>query len=274
MSRIAVVGLGLIGGSIALGIRELEPETRLVGVDVAAVIQRAEVRRLADELHDVSELGRALAGAELAILAMPVRAIESQVCEALEHAAVVTDCGSTKRSIAAAASRSSRAGRFVPGHPMAGGPERGADRARRDLFRGKRWLLCPERSDRDALERVESLVVALGADPVPVGIAAHDAAVALTSHVPQLLAAALLRSAVERGALAAAGPSFAAATRTASDNDAMWRDIFESNADAIADALAAVGGDLERARRALAQDPPDVSSVLALLAQARAARHS
>jgi 3-phosphoshikimate 1-carboxyvinyltransferase len=229
---------------------------------------------VADELHEPSELSRALVGVELAILAAPVSAIEALVRGALEHAAVVTDCGSTKRTIVAAARSSPRFARFVPGHPMAGGPEGGAEHAHADLFRDKSWLICPEHSDRDARERVERLIVALGARPVTLAIDAHDEAVALTSHVPQLFAAALLETAAERGALEAAGPSFAAATRSASDNEAMWRDVLASNADAIARALGAVGGELEIARAGLAGDPPDIAPALALLRRARAKRHS
>src|SRR6185436_15166977 len=98
-------------------------------------------------------------------VATPVGQIEASIGATLESANVVTDCGSTKRAIVAAAARSPRRSRFVPGHPMAGLPEGGIKRARPDLFEGRPWLLCPEHSDEDALARVEALVRGVGAEP-------------------------------------------------------------------------------------------------------------
>jgi prephenate dehydrogenase len=270
MTRIAIVGLGLIGGSIALGIKQAMAGARIVAVDTATVVGCPEARALGIELHEIGDLTRALAGAELAVLAAPVAAIGALVVEALEHAEVVTDCGSTKRVIAAASAASPRRGRFVPGHPMAGGPSAGVAQARAELFRGRRWLLCPERSDADALARVEHLVRALGAEPAHLTASEHDHAVALTSHVPQLLASALRARAAARNVGAAAGPAFEGATRAASDNDPMWRDVFATNADAIASALAELGADLDLVRAALQRDPPDIAPALALLARGRA----
>src|SRR5207237_479272 len=106
-------------------------------------------------------------------------------------AQVITDCGSTKRSICARVAGLPRARRFVPSHPMAGGPEGGSGLARADLFEGQTWLICPENADPDALERVEELVGLVGAKSVHISVAAHDRAVAFTSHAPQLLASAL-----------------------------------------------------------------------------------
>jgi prephenate dehydrogenase len=267
--RIAIVGLGLIGSSIALGIEQAALAAEIVAVDVASVVNSPEARRTGAELFELRELPRALSGVDLAVLAAPVAAIAELVVEALAHADVVTDCGSTKRTIATAAAASARRGRFVPGHPMAGGPAGGAARARPELFRGRRWLLCPERSDPDAVARVETLVRALGAEPAYLTVSAHDTAVALTSHVPQLLASALLARAAEQGVQAAIGPAFEGATRAASENEAMWRDVFASNADAIARALDELGGELAAVREGLERDPPDVAAALALLARAR-----
>lgn len=269
MKRVAVVGLGLVGGSVALGLKRAQPDLRVVGVDVAEVVAGSEARRVADELFAIDALERALTGVDLAVLAAPVRVIARTVVAALERAPLVTDCGSTKRVIAEAAAGSPRRGRFVPGHPMAGGPEGGAGRARADLFRDRRWLLCPEASDADAVAEVEALVRRLGALPVRISAEGHDRAVALTSHAPQLMAAALRARARERGAEPAAGPAFEAATRAASENLEMWRDIFLTNADAIAEALELLTVDLSEARAGLGGDPPDAEPALALMARAK-----
>jgi prephenate dehydrogenase len=154
----------------------------------------------------------------------------------LRHPAVVTDCGSSKRAISAAAGALPDRRRFVPGHPMAGA---GADRwaLTAQLFEGRTWLLCPEHADPVAVDAVERLVAQVGAKPVRIAAAAHDRAVALTSHAPRLVASALIALAEHEGALDAAGPAFERITRGAGGSPEMWRDILGSNADEIARAL-------------------------------------
>jgi prephenate dehydrogenase len=157
---------------------------------------------------------------------------------------------------------------------MAGGPEGGLERARPDLFRGKRWILCPEGVDPDVFASVEELVRALGAEPVSMSVEQHDLAVALTSHVPQLFGGSLLAQASARGAWPARGPAFDAATRAVSTNHAMWRDVFATNSDAISSALASVCADLQAVREGLERNPPDVAPALELLARSAQARRT
>jgi len=270
-----VVGLGLIGGSVALALRAARPAAEIVGVDRENVLASDAVRALGTEPVDAADTVRvdaAFSRSDLVVLAAPVRAIIELLPRALEAAKLVTDCGSTKRSIAAAADSLPRRGRFVPGHPMAGAPEGGAELARADLFRNRRWLICPEKSDADAVEAVESLVRAFGALTERFGIDEHDRAVARTSHATQLVASALAVAAAAAGAERAAGPAFEGATRSAGGPEGIWSDIFETNADEVAAALADVIRELELARAALKKAPPELETARALLRRAKASR--
>ena len=275
MSQIAVFGFGLVGASLAAAVREAEPEIRLVAVDLPAVLGSLAAQRLADELVDAGDRAgvRAVAEAsDVCVLAAPVRAIAAELPTLLEIAAVVTDCGSTKRSICSVAQALPRRGRFVPGHPMAGGPEGGVELARADLFRGQTWLLCPENSDPDAVARVEALIALVGAKSVHIGVDAHDRAVAYTSHAPQLLASALAVLASRAGAELAAGPAYRATTRTAGGAEAMWRDIFLTNGGEVSVVLRQLALALGTVAAGLEANPVDPGAALALLAEARARR--
>lgn len=277
MEQLTVCGVGLMGGSLALAVKERGLARRVVGVDLWEQPPPAGVVDEAVSGRDEAACRRAIEGAELTVLAMPVSAIRRLLPSALTAAAVkggvVTDCGSTKRALTQSVQSHPGRARFVPGHPMAGHPEGGLANARADLFVGRRWLLCPEDvSASDALEQVVALVRAVGADPVVLDAEEHDRSVALTSHVPQLLASSLAVLVAEAGADAAAGPAFASATRVAGGAEAMWRDIFTSNSDAVALALGRLGARLEEVARALEQDPPDAEVALRLLAKARALR--
>jgi len=275
MKRVAIFGCGLIGASIAAALRETAPEIALVAIDLPKAIVSAEVCSLTDEQIDCTDrqrVLRAVGDADLCVLAAPVSVIRAELPALLESAPVITDCGSTKRSIWTAVSDRARAGRFVPGHPMAGGPEGGAALARADLFQQQTWLICPEHSDPDALERVEQLVSLVGAKSVHLSLAEHDRAVAYTSHAPQLLASALSMLAHRADALSAAGPAYRATTRSAGGAEVMWRDIFAANADEISAVLKQLAAELESVARGLEASPPDLSQALSVLAQARSVR--
>jgi prephenate dehydrogenase len=276
MLQVTVLGLGLIGGSVALALRERVPGCRVTGIDRAHVLGHPAAVRAADELVDAADAARcatALA-AELVILAAPVGVIREVLPQALEQAGVVLDCGSTKRAVCAAAASHPRRAQFVPGHPMAGSPDGGIEQARPDLFERRRWILCPELSAPEALTCAEALIQAMGAEVVHLSADDHDRAVARTSHVPQLLASALLTSATRAGAAVAAGPAFASATRVAGGPEAMWTDIFSTNADEIARALAELVEELRGVQRDLSSDPATLDSALALLARAREIRRA
>jgi prephenate dehydrogenase len=171
----------------------------------------------------------------------------------LDHAKLVTDCGSTKRTVAHIADYCDNKQRFVPGHPMAGGPSGGFRAARANLFEDQTWILCTDFGVGDVLERVEDFVKALGARTVRMDSDRHDDAVAITSHIPQLLSSALVTLAAEADAEGAAGPVYRSVTRGAGGNLEMWHDIFLSNADYVArmsrelgELLMCVAADLDR----------------------------
>jgi prephenate dehydrogenase len=275
MKQLAIFGFGLIGASIAAAVRKAAPEIALVGIDLPKAITSAEVCGLTDEQIDSSDrerVQRAVGDADLCVLAAPVSVIRAELPALLESARVVTDCGSTKRSICAAVSGLPRARRFVPGHPMAGGPEGGAARARAELFQHQTWLLCPENSDPDAVRCVEELVSLVGAKSAQLSLEAHDRAVAYTSHAPQLMASALSVLTNRADALLAAGPAYRATTRSAGGAEVMWRDIFAANADEISVVLRQLAHELESVAQGLSSSPADLSSALSLLAEARRIR--
>lgn len=277
MTRIAIVGFGLVGGSLALALRRAEPDWVIVAVDYETTFASAAARQAAHECVDAmnpAEMRAKLKDVDLAVLCTPVRTIETSVVDMLELAGTVTDCGSTKRSIVRAASSSPKRARFVPGHPMAGAPESGIAQARADLFEHRRWILCPEATDADALDRVERLVRRVGAEPVLLSAEHHDRAVALTSHVPQILASVLWTAAERADALPAAGPAFASATRVAGGPERMWNDILETNADNVADVLASLSTELGELGERLRRSPPDLEALLGVLATARQRRSS
>ncbi|MEO8906049.1 MAG: prephenate dehydrogenase/arogenate dehydrogenase family protein [Polyangiaceae bacterium] len=275
MKQVAIFGFGLVGASLAAAIRESGASIEIVAIDLPAVIASPAVRALAHECVASDErvrLEAVAAAADLCVLAAPVSVITAHLPALLASAQAITDCGSTKRSICAAVAGLPKARRFVPGHPMAGGPEGGARLARADLFRGQTWLLCPENSDADAILRVESLIQLVGAKVVHMSLAAHDRAVAYTSHAPQLFASALSALATDADALAAAGPAFRAITRSAGGSEPMWRDIFAANADEIARVLRQLSAELDAVASGLEVSPSDTQAALSLLARARAAR--
>jgi prephenate dehydrogenase len=275
MKQVAVFGFGLLGASLAAAVRKAEPSTRLVAIDLTTVVVSDAARNLADELVDSTDRARVRSVTEvsdLCVLAAPVSVIAAELPALLEWAQVITDCGSTKRSICDAAHTSRRRARFVPGHPMAGGPEGGAVYARADLFVGQTWLLCPEASDADAVTRVEWLLNVVGAHVVHITIAAHDRAVAYTSHAPQVLASALAVLASDAGAVVAAGPAYRGTIRSAGGAESMWRDIFSTNADQVGLVLRQLAAELSKVAAGFEASPVDPGAALELLSRARALR--
>lgn len=243
--RLAIVGLGLLGGSIALAARQRWPRALVIGVDRGDVLEQAVTRHAVDvaaeDLMIVSE-------AELVILAAPVRAnleVLAALPESVRGEAVVTDVGSTKRAVVEAARQLPPRLTFVGGHPLAGAARGGLEHARPDLFDKRPWLFTPD-GDRgaDALERLMRFAQALGAEPkVLPSPGVHDHLVAFLSHLPQLTASALM-SVVGEGAgeegLALAGRGLVDTTRLASSPATVWRDICATNEDEIGPALDAL----------------------------------
>ena len=267
VERLAVVGTGLLGASVALAARRAGVGP-VAGwdADADALTEAAG----GGAVQPARTLEAAVASAELVVAAAPVGALPETVRRILVAApeATVTDVGSTKRSLAAVDDP-----RFVPGHPLAGGATGGPARATADLFDGATWFLSPSpATDRSRLDTVARFVRALGARPVELDAERHDRLLAVTSHLPHALANALMRSAAAAGedALRFAGPSLREMTRVAGANAAVWADIFVENGDLIADALAEHRGELADVERALRES--DRGFLESWIADAEAAR--
>jgi prephenate dehydrogenase len=270
VDRLAVVGTGLVGTSVALAAGRTG--TRCRGFDSEkGVLERAAGR---GAVEPASSLAEAVADAELVVVAVPVGAAPDVVQETLAAArpdVVVTDVASTKRPLASIADP-----RFVPGHPVAGGATGGPARAAADLFDAATWFLAPtEASSAESVELVERFVASLGARAVRTEAAAHDRLLALTSHLPHALANLLMLRVAEASRdddapLALAGASLREMTRLAGANAPVWSDIFLGNADEIAAAVAGLRASLDELARTL--ENGDRAALEASIAAAAAAR--
>jgi prephenate dehydrogenase len=238
---IAIVGLGLIGGSVALAVRNAWPSAVVMGVDADDVIDKARAR---GAVEVASSNLASVSDADLVVLAAPVQQNIGRLLELPRHvrrSTVVTDVGSTKRAIVDAANRIREEVTFVGGHPLAGATSGGIESASLDLFVGRRWLFTPEAdASRDTRERLYAFVSAIGAQPHSMGAAEHDHLMAFISHLPQLAASVLMQVAgdeVGAPGLQFAGPGFLDTTRLADSPSGIWRDICLTNADYLQTAL-------------------------------------
>ena len=239
--KVAIIGLGLIGGSIALAARRIWPTSLVIGVDKKDVLERAMVRHAIDVAADDPVV---MAEADLVILAAPVQQnieLIATLSQHLSHPAIVTDVSSTKREIMEAASSLPSHLTFVGGHPLGGSPRGGIDHARQDLFVGRPWLFTPtDDAMGDALDRLRQFVAALGANAHVMSVTEHDHLLAYLSHLPQLVASTLMHvigSKVGEGGLALAGRGLVDTTRLSSSSATIWQDICATNIDEIGSAL-------------------------------------
>jgi prephenate dehydrogenase len=254
--RIAVLGVGLIGGSVALAAR------RRLGAEVAgfdaepANLERALELGALDRAAD--SVAQAVADAEVVFCAAPVAALPRLVEEAVRGSdaeAVVTDVGSTKQALLASLSDGPARERFIGGHPLAGAETSGVENARADLFEGARWYLTPtDRSGGLHYDRLQRMIADLGARPQAIDAESHDRLMATVSHLPHVIANVLVQEAAaalaeESERLPEVGPSFRDTTRVAGANPAIWEDIYAANSAAVADAIEAVSARLAEAGR-------------------------
>lgn len=240
MKTVAIVGVGLIGGSFALALRATGFAGKIVGVSSAEAVRAALEHGVIDEAMPLAE---AAALADLIHLSRPIEGILSVLDELDAYVmpgALITDAGSTKAAICARAAVKIHRGRFVGGHPMAGKEARGAAEAEATLFRGRPYILtspCPE---------LEQIVASFGARVVVMSAEEHDVLVALTSHLPQLISSALAASiGTQPDAARVAGPAAMDLTRLALSPYEIWRDIFSTNAPNIDAALGVFIAKLE-----------------------------
>ncbi|MBL4833823.1 MAG: bifunctional prephenate dehydrogenase/3-phosphoshikimate 1-carboxyvinyltransferase [Pseudomonas sp.] len=279
VGRLAVIGLGLIGGSFAKGMRESGLCREVVGFDADPL-----ARGLAVPMGVVdaapSSLAEAVAGADLIMLAVPILAMDAvleQMAELDLGSAVITDVGSTKGAVVEAVIRAfgEVPTRFVPGHPIAGSERSGVEAANAELFQRHKVILTPSnQTDSHALELVSKLWRALGADVEHMALADHDEVLAATSHLPHLLAFSLVDTLASRSEnleiFRYAAGGFRDFTRIAASDPTMWRDIFLANQDAVLRSLDAFTRDLARLRTAI--EGGDAKSLLGVFTRAKSAR--
>jgi prephenate dehydrogenase len=258
--RVAVIGVGLIGGSVALAARE-RLRASVSGYDRSPQALRSGLRCGALD-HACDSVQQAVAVADAVFVAVPVGDLDGLLTTALRAApadCVVTDVGSTKRAVVAAHGDP----RFVGGHPLAGAETAGVEHARADLFEGATWYLTPTRATSGVLyERLHRLLHGLGAQPAAIDAETHDRILATVSHLPHVLANVLVSQAA--GTLAAGGerlpaigPSFRDATRVAGAPSAIWTDIYLSNRDALTAQIDETLARLQAVRGALAAADAD-----------------
>jgi prephenate dehydrogenase len=250
--RLALVGLGLIGGSVGLAARErlgafvtgFDPDPRVR----ALALERGVVDAVVDEVA-------ALGAADVALVAAPVQSLAERIREvcASVDGAVVTDVGSTKHALVATIDHPN----YIGGHPLSGAEVAGVEHARADLFAGATWYLTP-RADAEGilLERLHRFVTGIGAVPTVIGHADHDRLMAAFSHVPHVVANALVAQATTAlgdEAIPVVGPSFRDATRVAGANPTLWAGIYDANRDAVLHGLDETIRLLQDARALLAE---------------------
>lgn len=275
---LAVVGVGLIGGSFAAALRSAGQ----VGVVLGAgrnpqSLARARELGLIDEAVSLEE---AAARADLILLATPVGGLADALSRMRAHlraGAVLTDAGSTKAEVAAAARAAlgERAAQFVPGHPIAGAERTGPEAAQADLYRDRTVILTPLPGNSAAsVDLVRRAWLACGSQVIDMDADAHDRLLASVSHLPHLLSAVYMNQVATAADAATrldlAGSGFRDFTRIAAGSPEMWRDIFLSNRDAMLAELAEVRAVLDRAEHAIAAgDGAALSTLLETAARAR-----
>ena len=268
--QVAVIGTGLIGTSVALALREH-------GAGVWLADEDPEAARLAANLG----AGEPLPGtgsADVAVIAVPPSVVATTLAaaQARRLAACYTDVASVKQlPLTQARALGCDMTSYVPGHPLAGRERHGPAAARADLFLGRTWALCPAaETSEQAVATVTTLVRACGAVPVRADAAAHDRWVALISHAPHLVAAAMAArlEAAPPEALDLAGQGLRDVTRIAAGDTGLWTQILAANAEPVAEVLAAVAADLAEAARMLTDGDPKSVATLLEVGQAGVAR--
>lgn len=280
-SRVAIIGLGLIGSSIARAIRADMPTVRIMGHDASPEVR--ETARRIDLCDDVADQpGTAVIDADLVILCVPVGAM-GEVAAAfagdLAPNAVISDVGSSKASVMAALQQALPHHAIIPAHPVAGTEKSGPEAGFATLFKG-RWCILtpPPGSNPAAVEAVSTFWTNLGAEVEVMDAAHHDLVLAVTSHLPHLIAytivgtASDLESVTESEVIKYSAGGFRDFTRIAASDPTMWRDVFLSNKDAVLEMLQRFSEDLTSLQRAIRWDDGD--ALFDLFTRTRAIRRS
>ncbi|HEY3076327.1 MAG TPA: prephenate dehydrogenase/arogenate dehydrogenase family protein [Burkholderiales bacterium] len=277
--RLAVIGVGLIGGSFALALKQAGKVSQVVGAGRSrANLELARERRIVDSI--APDPASAAREADLVLVAAPVAqfaSIFAALASSLKPGAIVTDAGSTKRDVVAAARSAlgARIAQFVPGHPVAGAEQSGAGAASAELFRGRRVVLTPLKENAASIvAEVQAMWEACGARITRLDPEEHDAVLAAVSHLPHLLAYALVHDIAQRGnaeqLFSYAAGGFRDFTRIASSHPEMWRDICIANRDRLLQELGRYRAQLGAMEKLL--QAADAAGLEKLFAGARDAR--
>jgi cyclohexadieny/prephenate dehydrogenase len=280
-SRVAIIGLGLIGSSIARAVKATMPTVRITGHDGdAGVRDRARDLGFADDVTDTP--GAAVIDADLVILCVPVGAmgaVAQSIADDLPPEAVVSDVGSSKSSVLAALTAALPNNVIIPAHPVAGTENSGPDAGFATLFNG-RWCIVtpPEGADETAIARICEFWKRLGADVETMDAKHHDLVLAVTSHLPHLIAYTIVGTAsdmeevTQSEVIKFSAGGFRDFTRIAASDPTMWRDVFLSNKDAVLEMLQRFSEDLTALQRAIRWGDGD--ALFELFSRTRAIRRS
>jgi prephenate dehydrogenase len=281
INRLAIIGLGMIGGSLALALRKAGQVREVVGYG-RNINNLQDATRSGVIDHAAVTVADAVRNADMVVMASPVGAISAllaEVATALADHAVVTDVGSVKGTVVTAARNTlgKRFQDFVPGHPIAGTEHSGVAAAEASLFQGHRIILTPEpETGAAAVARVRSLWVAVGAEVVTMATDVHDRVLAAGSHLPHVLAYCLVDMLVRRDdhreIFQCAAGGFRDFTRIAGSDPVMWRDICLANRKALVEALGQYAVDLNALTQAIEQGKVD--ALLEIFTRAKHARDS
>lgn len=266
LRRLCIIGVGLIGGSLARALRRAGQVDEVIGCGRGLVnLERAVELGVIDRFE--TDPAQAVVGADMVLLAVPLGAMEqvmASIAPTLEPGCIVTDGGSAKASVvqAARSQLGSALPRFVPGHPIAGTENSGVDASFPDLYRGRKVILTPlDETDPEALASVRTIWEACGARVSCMSVAHHDEVLAATSHMPHVLAFALVDTLSRWGdrdeIFAYAAGGFRDFTRIASSDPLMWRDICLANHESVVAALERYTDDLMRMTEAVRQRDGD-----------------
>lgn len=263
--KITIIGVGLIGGSLGLALKEKKPDFKIVGIDKQKIIEKAIARGAIDE--GTVNLEEGIKDADIVIIATPVKTILkllTQINPFLKRGCLVTDTGSTKQQIVQKANKVlSKDIFFIGGHPMAGSEEYGIKSANPHLFQGKTYILTPtKKSNLIAIEKISSLIKMIGAKGLILDSLEHDRIVGTVSHLPQIMAVSLVNMVSEliqkennNNYFKAVGEGFKDTTRIASSSYKMWEDICETNQENIVKMIQEFRNYLEVIEDKLKNDP-------------------
>lgn len=273
--RVAIVGVGLIGGSIGLALRERKLAKRVVGIgrDASKLI-RAKSKGAIDE--GKTDVASGVAGADVIVVCTPVDSVVEIVAAAAAACppkALLTDAASTKSDIVARLTKRLKSGvRFVGSHPLAGSEKSGVAAARANLFDGRRVVVTPtDSTPREAAQGIGEFWSALGAEVVAMSPDEHDQTVAATSHLPHLLSS-ILAATTPEGALPLTATGWRDMTRIAGGDPELWRQIFATNKAHVLTALGRFEKVLTEARRALGNDDPALVELVNILTEGKRRR--